>query len=96
MEPHKLNRVRQKYYINYLLVEYLNGNKDIEKWILKAQLYPDRYSPTFTTHVAYFYRQYMDTTQKAICRDWRDLYSPCGLAYWYMDPLKFLSEGFIN
>lgn len=96
VEQHKLNRVRQKYYINYLLVEYLNGNKDIEKWILKAQLYPDRYSPTFTTHVAYFYRQYMDTTQKAICRDWRDLYSPCGLAYWYMDPLKFLSEGFIN
>ena len=92
---HKLDRVRQKYYINYLLIKYLSGSKDIEELIPKAALYPDRYSSAFTKEVTQFYQGYLSAPQKHIHRDWQALYSPCGLAYWYMDPLKFLSESLI-
>ncbi|WP_297720868.1 hypothetical protein [Intestinimonas sp.] len=95
VEFHKLDRVRQKFYVNYLLVESLHGNKTLEGHLAKASAYPDRYFPEHTTHAVLCYQEFMNSGKKLIQHDWRDLYSPCGLAYWYMDPLKLLSKSIV-
>lgn len=95
VEEHKLDRVRQKYYINCLLLETLHGNRITEKQIAKALTYPDRYFPEQTKHAAKFYQELAKSNIDVVQHTWRDLYSPCGLAYWYMDPLKLLPEGII-
>lgn len=95
VENHKLDRVRQKFYVNCLLVESLHGNKILEGRIAKALTYPDRYFPEQTKHAVQYYLKFINSGKKHIQNDWRDLYSPCGLAYWYMDPLKLLTEGIV-
>ena len=95
VETHKLDRVRQKYYVNSLLVESLHGNMVVEGRILKALAYPDRYFPEQTRYAAHFYQEFTNSDKEIVKHAWRDLYSPCGLAYWYMDPLKLLSEGIV-
>lgn len=95
VETHKLNRVRQKYYINCLLVKALHGNRDIGDQISKATAYPDRYFPEKSIYAIRVYKEFMNSNKANIQHNWRDLYSPCGLAYWYMDPLKLLPKGII-
>ena len=95
VEDHKLDRVRQKFYINCLLVEALHGNEMLKGRITKALQYPDRYSPEQTKYATQYYQKFMNSGKEFVQRDWRDLYSPCGLAYWYMDPLKLFPEGII-
>lgn len=95
VENHKLDRVRQKFYVNCLLVESLHGNKILEGRIAKTLTYPDRYFPEQTKHAVQYYQKFMNSGKEHIQNDWRDLYSPCGLAYWYMDPLKLLTEGVV-
>lgn len=95
VEKHKLDRVRQKFYINCLFVEALHGNKNINEKISKASMYPDRYFPEQTRVTINIYREFVNFDKTIEQYDWRDLYSPCGLAYWYMDPLKLFSEGII-
>lgn len=95
VKEHKLDRVRQKYYINYLLVEAIHGNEVVEGQIMEALAYPDRYFPEQTRAAAHFYQELRSPTKEIIQHEWRELYSPCGLAYWYMDPLKLLSKGIV-
>lgn len=95
VKNHKLDRVRQKYYVNRLLIEYLNGERNIKPLIDKCLAYPDRYFPEQTAFCARFYQEFMNSDNPVQKTFWHDLYSPCGLAYWYMDPLKFLSKSFI-
>lgn len=92
---HTLDRVRQKYYINRLLIEYLNDHKNIASLIEKAQLYPDRYYPEQTQRAVRFYQNYIESTKTSQPQKWQSLFSPCGLAYWYMDPLKLFPTGII-
>ncbi len=93
VENHKLDRVRQKFYINSLFVEFLHGTTNIMERVQKVLEYPDRYFPEQTMHAIRIYENLINCDKKFLKYDWRDLYSPCGLVYWYMDPLKLLSEG---
>lgn len=95
VENHKLDRVRQKFYINCLLVESLHGNEILEGRITKVLKYPDRYFPEQTKYAIQYYQKFMNSGKELIQHDWRDLYSPCGLAYWYMDPLKLFPKGIV-
>jgi len=92
VENHPLDRVRQKYYINRLLIEYLRENRDIKSLITRATCYPDRYlSSEHKRHIE-LYSSYADSQETSYVNNWKDLFSPCGLVYWYIDPLKLLSE----
>lgn len=92
---HKLDRVRQQYYINRLLVEYLHGNKRIQPLIDNASRYLDRYNPARTQSALRVYKRFMASKKLPQRHKWKDLYFPCGLVYWYVDPLKLLPEGII-
>lgn len=95
VRQHPLDRVRQKYFINRLLVEYLSGNRQIEFIIDDALRYLDRYTPEHTKKAVRFYSQFIKTGKPSHRHRWKELFSPCGLAYWYMDPLKLFPEGII-
>ena len=97
VDKHPLDRIRQKYYINALMIEHLCKTNDLEPLIPFASQYLDRYRPDVARERIHYYQSLSNkktNTTKAV--SWRKLYSPCGLAYWYMDPLKFLSEEIIN
>lgn len=95
VNEHRLDRVRQQYYINRLLIEYLHGNRRIQPLIKKALTHPDRYNPDRTQYAVRVYERFMVSKKPPQRHRWKDLFSPCGLVYWYMDPLKLLPEGII-
>ena len=93
---HPLDRVRQKYFINRLLVEYLHGNKNLGILIEHAKAYPDRYYPEHTEKSIQVYVEFSESLEPADTQKWVELFSPCGLAYWYLDPLKIFSTIAVN
>lgn len=95
VETQPIDRVRQKYYPNRLLIDYLNGKKALSPLIEQVQAYPDRYYPEQTVKIVTFYRRFIKSSKPPQKNRWRNLYSPCGLVYWYMDPLKLLPQGII-
>ena len=78
----------KKYYINYLLVEAIHGNEVVEGQIMEALAYPDRYFPEQTRAAAHFYQELRSPTKEIIRHEWRELYSPCGLAILVYGSLK--------
>lgn len=90
-----LDRVRQKYYPNRLLVEYLAGNKDMIHLIESAKSFPDRYFPEQTKKAINLYQRFANSNKAPQKHRWKELFSPCGLTYWYVDPLKLLPAGII-
>lgn len=92
---HPLDRVRQKYYLNRLMIEYLHGNKNLAPLLAEATKYPDRYMATQSRKAINVYKRFSESHKPPDGNNWRELYSPCGLAYWYLDPLKLLPEGVI-
>lgn len=95
VENHELDRVRQKYYPNRLLVEYLHGNKNITQLIEYAKLFPDRYFPEQTKKAINMYQRFTTSNKGPQKHRWKELFSPCGLTYWHVDPLKILPTGVI-
>lgn len=96
IERHPLDRVRQKYYINRLFIEYYTNINVSEELIQKAKQFPDRYHPEKTGIVLSFYLRNKKTRSRKLDGSWRNLYSPCGLAYWVLNPLKVFPEGFVD
>lgn len=92
---HSLDRVRQKYFTNRLMVEYLHGNRDLTALIETAKKYPDRYTPEHSQKVINICQRFAASCKPPRKERWIELYSPCGLAYWYMEPLKLLPAGII-
>lgn len=90
-----VDRVKQKYYINKALIYFANNilNDDIIK---KCQQYPDRYVPKLTYQKIKFYQDKLKTSQIYNTTDFINCFCPCYLEYWYINPLKLLSEKTIN
>lgn len=93
---HPLDRVRQKYYINRLFIEYSSKANISKNTIEKAEQYLDRYDPSKTKRLIMFYKQYITHKHTGIPHNWKDLFSPCGLVYWFINPLKVFPEGFLD
>ncbi|OEF96841.1 hypothetical protein [Desulfuribacillus alkaliarsenatis] len=89
---HPVDRVRQKYYINRILVEYSNGNTDLKQLFDLCMKYKDRYNPQKTVKKIETYKKLMNENSSFDINMINTLYDPCGLEYWYTDPLKVLSE----
>ena len=95
IDRHPLDRVRQKYYINRLLIEYICLGQIDNSIVIKAKHYSDRYNPEKVEEtIAYIKRnpRNKDIPNEVSFR----LYSPCGLAYWFINPLKIFPEGFLD
>ena len=95
VRSHKLDRMRQKYYPNRLMVEYLHGNKNLDSLITLAKAFPDRYFPEKTVKAIRVYDRFAKSSKPQQKNRWQELFSPCGLTYWYMEPLKLLPPGII-
>ena len=93
---HPLDRVRQKYYINRLFIEYSSKANISKNTIKKAEQHLDRYDPSKTKKLIMFYRQFITHKHTGIPHNWKDLFSPCGLVYWFINPLKVFPEGFLD
>ena len=90
----QIERVKQKYYINKLLIYYANAQK-LEKHIENASLHLDRYDPNYTKRILEFYRQRINMKEDYRSSDFDKLFCPCYLEYWYVNPLK-LVDGNLN
>lgn len=95
VDNHPLDRVRQKYYINRLLIDFICVHKVDESILKKAREYLDRYNPEKTEKtIAYILRNHK---MKSInTSNTIEYFSPCGLAYWFVNPLKIFPEGFLD
>ena len=92
VNEHALDRVRQQYYINRILVEYLSGNMKIDNLISQSKRYLDRYHPDKTLIALEKYQKMRAIKKPFDRRRWKNFYFPCGLVYWYVDPLKLFSH----
>ncbi len=90
----QVERVKQKYYINKLLIYYANAQK-LEKHIENASVHPDRYDPNYTKKILDFYRQRINKKEDYHSSDFDKLFCPCYLEYWYVNPLKLI-DGNLN
>ena len=90
----QIERVKQKYYINKLLIYYANDQK-LEKHIENASVHLDRYDPNYTKRILYFYQQRINKKEDYHSSDFDKLFCPCYLEYWYVNPLKLI-DGNLN
>lgn len=95
VDNHPLDRVRQKYYINKLLIDFICGY-NIDNITLKmARKYVDRYYPEKTEKtISYILSN--NKVKNIKTNNIIKFYSPCGLAYWFVNPLKIFPEGFLD
>lgn len=94
-----INRVKQQYYPARAFLAYCTEDKtELELQIKKCECFPNRYEQERLNKILEIYHSYIngDNSKKYDGKSWRDFYIPCGLFYWYVDPLKFLSEETIN
>lgn len=96
VESSPLDRIRQKYYINRLLIEYVSGLPIDINLINKAEKYPDRYNPEKTALAIAYYKRNAKIVNSMPLNKWIHLYSPCGLVYWLINPLKIFPEGILD
>jgi len=92
---HPLDRVRQKYFINRILIEFLTGNREISQLITFANRHPDRYNPNKTKMLLEEYKNLIKQPN-SLPFSWKEFYSPCGLVYWYVDPLKIIPKSILD
>lgn len=92
---HSVDRVRQKYYPNRILVECINEEYNIDDLLIKMEKHLDRYNPNFTKERINLYKK-ISIDRDISMYDLKKLYIPCFLAYWYIDPLKLISHGAFN
>lgn len=95
VDNHPLDRVRQKYYINKLLIDFICGYNIDNDTLKMARKYVDRYYPEKTERtIAFVLRNKKVKNIKT--NNVIKYYSPCGLAYWFVNPLKIFPEGFLD
>ena len=96
-----IERVKQQYYPACAFLAYCMGDKTE----LKIQIdnynnlpNPNRYAEKQLKENIDTYLSYLsgDESNRCDIKRWKEFYIPCGLFYWYVDPLKFLSEETIN
>lgn len=95
VDDHPLDRVRQKYYINKLLIDFICGYNIDNDTLKMARKYVDRYYPEKTERTIAFIlrnKKVKNIKTNIIIK----YYSPCGLAYWFVNPLKIFPEGFLD
>jgi len=106
----KVDRVRQQYYPARALVAYCISSaisdkeeRELELTKLKDCIIEsekpenrNRYSEDKVKSNNEAYREYLEDDSKKYDGKWQRFCIPCGLFYWYVDPLRFLSQETID
>lgn len=90
-----VDRVRQRYFINYCHILYAN-NKNYDDALEKAKKFKDRIQPSVTEELCKFYEDVVVSKRMYKKEDFFKLFIPCYLEYWYTEPLKLISTNIIN
>jgi len=90
-----IDRVRQRFYINYTHILYANG-MDISVSLENAMKHKDRVIPDKTIELCDFYKAELLNNSVYDIALFKKLYCPCYLEYWYTEPLKLLSSNTIE
>lgn len=90
-----VDRVRQRYFINYCHILYAN-NKNYDNELEKAKEFMDRVQPNRTKKLCEFYKEAANNNRIYKKEDFKELFIPCYLEYWYTEPLKLISSDIIN
>ncbi len=90
-----VDRVRQRYFINYCHILYAN-NRNYDEALEKAKEFKDRIQPSVTEELCKFYKDVVISNRMYKKEDFFKLFIPCYLEYWYTEPLKLISTDVIN
>jgi tetratricopeptide (TPR) repeat protein len=98
VENARVDRVRQKVYLNGALISLFAGapTSKIEYLCAKALEHPDRRNPQITIDRVATIRNLADLGSAPGLESFLDLYSPCSLFYWYQNPLEGLPIDFLS
>lgn len=86
---HLVSNVRKRYFKNRMLVECSKGDTRLESFLQKYQKQLDA---EIDKELVFIYKK-MAAKHESILylsEEWQKLYTPAGLAYWYIDPLKMI------
>jgi tetratricopeptide (TPR) repeat protein len=97
-ENAKVDRVRQKVYLNGALISlFANAPAGaVMSLCEKALQYPDRRNPQGTIDRISTIKDFLASPSRSISELFFDLYSPCSLFYWYQNPLEGLPIDFLS
>lgn len=93
-----VDRVRQKAYLNGALIALCSNapSSYVNLLCQKALEHPDRWNPSMTVEriekISNMSREKVQPSKK----EFFDLYSPCSLLYWYLNPLEGLPSNFLS
>ena len=97
-ETAKVDRVRQKVYLNSAVISLFAGapGEVVESRCAKALQHPDRRNPQMTTETVTRIRETAMSPTQIDPELFFKLYSPCSLFYWYQNPLEGLPIDFLS
>jgi tetratricopeptide (TPR) repeat protein len=97
-ENAKVDRVRQKVYLNGALISLFADApaQTVLSLCEKALQYPDRRDPQITIERVSTMKDLLASPQRLSYELFFDLYSPCSLFYWYQNPLEGLPIDFLS
>jgi tetratricopeptide (TPR) repeat protein len=97
-ESAKVDRVKQKVYLNGALISMFAGapTEIVTSLCDKALRHPDRRSPQVTKDRIATIQELLDNPRQLSPELFFSLYSPCSILYWYQNPLEGLPIDFLS
>jgi len=97
-ENAKVDRIRQKVYLNGALVSMFVGapSETVASLCDKALRHPDRRNPQMTKDRIAIIQEFLEKPPHLSSELFFSLYSPCSIFYWYQNPLEGLPIDFLS
>lgn len=94
----KVDRVRQKVYLNGALISMFAGapSEIVAPLCDKALRHPDRRNPQMTQDRIATIQEFLEKPRQLSTDLFFSLYSPCSIFYWYQNPLEGLPIDFLS
>jgi tetratricopeptide (TPR) repeat protein len=94
----KVDRVRQKVYLNGALISMFAGapSEVVASLCDKALRHPDRRNPQMTKDRIATIHEFLEKPRQLSPELFFSLYSPCSIFYWYQNPLEGLPIDFLS
>lgn len=94
----KVDRVRQKIYLNGALISMFAGapSEVVASLCDKALRHPDRRNPQMTKDRVATIQEFLEKPLQLSPELFFSLYSPCSIFYWYQNPLEGLPIDFLS